>query len=220
MAQPTPKAKRVRTKEEIAKAAKGNIPEFEFFTTDGTVVVLEMLNRSGRILIAGSTHEQFVELCEKREQRLIDVSADKFEIVRLMSLLQAADDAPSADGEEEGEARLYTTAEEKRRRIFDEDQEGALKEIARLVSCAALGVRDHAKLVSARIDRDFYYEALRMIVATDDAALDAIVMPDGEPLPDEYRDEIAQSWDSDAWRSQNFEDVKAFVDYFRNRVGL
>lgn len=220
MAQPAAKAKRIKTKEEIAKAKKGNIPEFEFYTSDGTAVVLEMLNRGGRVLVTGDTHEAFVELCHRREQKLADVGADKFEITRLTALLEAVDDVPADEGEEGAEARLYETAADKRARIFNDDQDGVLKEIGKLVSCAALGVRDHVRLTSARIERDYYYEALRMIVATDDDALAGVVMADGEPLPVEYRDEIAEPWDGEAWRSQNYEDVRQFVDSFRGRVGL
>lgn len=220
MAQPAAKPKRIKTKEEIAKAKKGNIPEFEFYTSDGTAVVLEMLNRGGRVLVTGDTHEAFVELCHQREQKLAAAGADKFEIVRLTALLEAVDDVPADEGEEGADARLYETAADKRARIFNDDQDGVLKEIGKLVSCAALGVRDHVRLTSARIERDYYYEALRMIVATDDDALAGIVMADGEPIPDEYRDEIAEPWDSDAWRGQNYEDVRQFVDSFRSRVGL
>lgn len=215
MAVPAPKAKRIKTKEEIAKIAKGNIPEFEFFTEDGSAVVLYLHNRNGRVYIPGSLHEAFFDVCSEHGETLKAAKLDSLNVPLLLSIEQAADDVPLASDPEpvegeEVEAVLYKTAEEKRNEIFVNNQAAVLEEIQRLASISMLGgLEPYAKLQSSRIDRDFYYKALRVILDVDD--------PD---IPEQYHEEIRADWNSDSYMSQNFEEVKTIVELFRTRVGF
>lgn len=213
MAIPAPKPKRVKSKDEIAKAAKGNIPEFDFFTEDGSAVVLYLHNRNGRVFIPGTLHEHFFDICTEHGETLKGLCLDTLGVPLLLSLEQMKDDVPRSDDPEpvEGaEPALYETAEEKRNKVFTENQPAILDELQRLALISTLGgLKPYAALQSSRIDRDFYYKALRAILDVDD--------PD---IPEEYRAEVKAEWDSPSYTNQNFEEVKTIVELFRGRVGF
>lgn len=222
MAQPAAKPKRVKTKEELAKIAKGNIPEFDFFTEDGNAVTLYLHNRNGRVFIPGPLHEEFFDACQAHTEALKGAGVDSLDLPLLIELEAMTDDQPKADDQvaEDEEPTLYMTAAEKRLQLFAARQPEIMAEIQRLSAITTIGFRSYAKLQSSKIDREFYYKALRIILAVDDDALDEITMPNGEPIPEEYRAEIQSDWDSKYYQDQNFEEVKTIVETFRGRVGF
>lgn len=221
MAVPTPKPKRIKSKEDILKAAKGNIPEFDFFTSDGTVVVLYVSNRNGRVWIPGPLHEAFFELCQEHTAALKDAAYDDMKVPQLAELAEIVDDVPrSTDPAQEADASdddpesidpapLYKTAAEKQIEFFTEHRAEIIEQVNRLSGVAMVGFMNHRKQVAAPINRDFYYKAFHLILDTDD--------PD---IPEEYREEIKSDYTSKVYQDQDLEEVKTFVETFRSRVGF